>query len=74
MKKRFNYIYVSSFINFSFALTFSSSLYMYNVYWITMLLFSIPITKYANNRLFDDEDKPRSIQLDEIICDNSAQS
>lgn len=74
MKKRFIYIYVSSFINFSFALTFSSSIYMYNVYWITMLLFSIPITKYANNRLFDDEDKPRSIQLDEIICDNSAQS
>lgn len=39
-----------------------------------MLLFSIPITKHTNNRLFDDEDKPRSIQLDEIICDNSAKS
>lgn len=39
-----------------------------------MLLFSTPITKYANNRLFDDKDKPRSIQLDAIIRDNSAQS
>lgn len=39
-----------------------------------MLSFSTSITKYANNRLFDDEDKPRSIQLDAIIRDNSAQS
>lgn len=39
-----------------------------------MLSFSTPITKYANNRLFDDKDKPRSIQLDAIIRDNSAQS
>lgn len=39
MKKRFNYIYISSSINFSFALTFSSSIYMYNVLYNDVIVF-----------------------------------
>lgn len=46
MRKRFNYIYISSFINFSFALTLSSFIYIYNVLYNDVTVF------YTNYKIY----------------------